>query len=75
MRNRDVNCRTVTTDSVNLLHRGDDIVEMFDHVIRMHFDEVLIGQGPRAMVEIVHQVGMGIGNDIDVECVGAFLVA
>lgn len=48
--------RSVTAHPVNLFEGGNDAVEVFNDIVGDHFTEVVVGERPRQLIEIMDDI-------------------
>jgi len=61
-----MHCRARPTDSVDLLHDGDDVYQMFDDVIGANLREQIVREGSRTDIQVVDHIGQGICSDVNI---------
>jgi hypothetical protein len=74
MRDRDLYDRVPASNTVDFFHRGDHVFAMLDHVVGSNFSEGVIGERPRAAVQIMDDIGMNADIAIDIDGIRKVLV-
>ena len=65
MRSGDVDCPARTQESVELLHRADDVGDMLDYMDRAYVIEALVTKRIREPVHVHEHIGGCAGNAVD----------
>src|SRR6266567_8115502 len=75
VRYRDSHHRAWAADAMDFFHCVNYVIQLFDYVIGVDFTEMVVGKRPRAQVQVMNNVRIRGGGNVQIDCTGQMLAS